>query len=161
MIEGQFLNGDQVMKTCLYLCTYTVKFSKCKNIFKLTTDHVVVRINQGICSFGDSDVVDRSFVFAEILCSKISPILKLLARRLTVSLNVLPRPVPRGHILSIRNVTRKKLIWLVSTHVSTKRELLTIENLLRRNEERTSGLRRKLTLRKVMLQYAETNSPRK
>lgn len=39
------------------------------------TDHVVVRINQRIGSLGDSDIVDRVFVFAEILHSKISRIL--------------------------------------------------------------------------------------
>ena len=39
--------------------------------------------------------------------------------RRTVSLNVLPRPVARGHMRSIRKVTRKRLICSWSMKIST------------------------------------------
>lgn len=74
-----------------------------------------MRVQQSISTLGNGDVVNRAGIFAEVLETEASANGKLehqhLLRMLTVSLKRLPRPNDSGHMRSIKNVTRKKLIF--------------------------------------------------
>lgn len=121
-----------------------------------------MRIQESICAFHTSDMVDRVRIFAEVLveqkksCESIAYTDKHEILR-TVSLKRLPNPNERGHILSwslvrtdstenkmwhtIRKVTRKKLIFSWSTNISTVvyKPRGRRDNLRPRNETQVKG----------------------
>lgn len=86
----------------------------------LLVSHVIVWIDDCVCAFRFRDIVDRICVFSKILIINISSWdNKFYMDDNTVSSNFLPRPKESGHIRSMRNVTRKKLIFSWSTKMST------------------------------------------
>lgn len=86
----------------------------------LLITHVVMRVEQSIRALFHGDVVDGVGVFTEVLETRIVSNEIVQNHRLhTVSLNRRPSPNAKGHMRSIRKVTRKKLIFSLSTKMST------------------------------------------
>lgn len=86
---------------------------------RLPVAHVVMRIKQGIRALCVRDVIDCVSELAEILGHSQRVTGNVAKKQQTVSLNLLPKPEDKGHMRSIRNVTRKKLIFSWFTNMST------------------------------------------
>ena len=85
--------------------------------------HIIMGVNKGIGAFGLCDIINGIGVFSEVLEAYaeyqilLTSWIAWMGRR-TVSLNLDPSPKDRGHIRSMRKVTRKKLIFSWSTKMS-------------------------------------------